>query len=117
MSDYAFIGTASGATRGFDPKLDSGTPPAIGGLQVSSILNGRLFRDMRPVSSYEKFTVRLDNLIPGQTYFLRLTNERGRTRTAIITDTSIGWTNRYIMPTTYTFQARASSHTFEVSAQ
>jgi hypothetical protein len=117
MSDYAFIGTSTVATRGFDPKLDSGSPPAIGGLQVSSILNGRLFRDMRPVSTYEKFTVRLDNLVPGQTYFIRLTNERGRTRTAIITDTSIGWTNRYVMPTTYTFQARSTSHTLEVSAQ
>ncbi len=74
----AYIGTAKGATNGFDPKLDSAMPPGIGGFQLTVTDSQPLFRDIRSVTSNQSYTLRMDGLVRGTTYSLMPNVERGK---------------------------------------
>jgi len=65
------IGQAGGASRGFDPALDSDLPPMMPGMQIAVRNNLFMFRDMRQSGTAESYVLDLKGLIPGKRYALR----------------------------------------------
>ncbi len=113
----AYVMQSTVATRGFDRKLDSGSPPTIGGFQVSSIASENLYRDARPVSGNETYTLKVDGLRIGKTYSVILNPEIGNATRMTLTNV----TDRKSIPgkagTRMTFVAKATTQMFTLNVQ
>jgi hypothetical protein len=71
------VGMARGATTGFDRTYDSGVPPSIGGLQLTSQNGQPLYRDFRAVASSVSYTLVASNLKVGKSYTMNLLAQAG----------------------------------------
>jgi hypothetical protein len=113
-SAFAFLAADVGATPVFDVREDSGLPPSMGGLQISSINGEALFRDVRPVSTSETYTMRVDGLTPGKRYVVFFDQLRGRTGTLAVRPER---TNRFVRLRAnghHTFTATQPTYRFDL---
>ena len=74
-SSSVFFGMASTGTNGFDAKLDSNLPPAIGGMQVSALspANDKRYLEFRPYAASGTYRMTLEGLVKGNPTLLLLT--------------------------------------------
>ena len=79
-SSAVFFGMASTGTTGFDPRLDSNLPPAIGGMQVSvlSPASDKRYLEYRGFSGSDTYRITLDGLIKGKPYTFVIDPVQGR---------------------------------------
>lgn len=77
------LGQNSQATAGVG-REDSPLPQGFGGFQMASINGGDLYRDVRPVRTGDRFTVRLDGLRAGRKYTLSNRAKSGSTSFTIM---------------------------------
>jgi hypothetical protein len=113
----AFIGQSGSATRGFDSRYDSGMPPGMGGLQVWTESPEALFRDTRHISQPETYRVRLDGLVAGKNYSLKLDLISGRQTYVTLFDRTYNISRRMRTTDSHPFTARSSSHIVEISVR
>jgi hypothetical protein len=111
----AFFGQTATATRGFDPREDSGAPPSIGGMQV--VLEGgidRLHTDVRRLGQSERYRIRLEGLQPGRRYALHFTPEAGLLSPFVGRDLTTRKLFQIPRRGQYLFAARATTHVIEI---
>ena len=89
-----FFGMSAAATAGFDARLDSNLPPAIGGMQVSALspTNDKRYLEYRPYSAASTYRMTLEGLIKGKTYSFVVDQIRGRWTQASARNVSSGAT-------------------------
>lgn len=112
----AFAGGSQAATRAFDPRLDSLMPPGIGGMQIVLIEGQRMYRDIQPMNSTAKFSLRLEGLIPGLSYTIGTSLLNGRVHDIRITDER-SVTRRLMPGQGFTFIASAKTQVWQVMFQ
>lgn len=88
LSARAIIGQSSSASRGYDPKEDSGMPPGIGGFQVIVEGTEAMYRDIRPLGAQEVYSLHLQGLTKGKLHRLNFTTLKGSVKTFSLRDGS-----------------------------
>lgn len=109
-SSKAIIGESPVATDKFDPKLDSGLPPGMGGLQIAINGTERMYRDIRKQGLLEEsFKLHMEGLVPGQKYSLKLSMLKGAIPYCTISDPDASYRKPSWPPSTYIFTAKNST--------
>lgn len=100
------IGQAYGATRNFDPALDSDFPPLMPGFQLAVRNRSLMFKDIRQALTDETFELELTGLNKGEKYALRFQPVLG-TKQLRLTDRGVsqGISSNY----DYTFTATGAT--------
>lgn len=112
----AVIGQTRSGTRGFDPREDSGMPPSMGGLAVTSRGSEPLFKDVRRLGRQEAYRVQMEHLRKGALYVFRARRGHGTPGSFSITDPQTGRKIRYIGSGSYAFVATGPKHEVIVEA-
>jgi hypothetical protein len=116
----AFFGMSSAGTTGFDARLDSNLPPAIGGMQISvlSPASDKRYLEYRPYSSAETYRMTLDGLVKGKTYTFVIDQVQGRWTQAVAKNLATGASySTGAARLTVAFVATGTSATFDVSVR
>jgi hypothetical protein len=111
---------SSAGTTGFDARLDSNLPPAIGGMQISvlSPASDKRYLEYRPYSSAETYRMTLDGLVKGKTYTFVIDQVQGRWTQAVAKNLATGASySTGAARLTVAFVATGTSATFDVSVR
>jgi hypothetical protein len=75
-----FFGMSAAATAGFDARMDSNLPPAMGGMQISALspANDKRYLEYRPYAAVATYRMSLDGLVKGKTYTFVVDQLQGR---------------------------------------
>lgn len=108
------IGQSQTATRGFDPREDSGMPPTMGGLQLTVQGTESFYRDIRAYGT-ETYQVRIDGLRAGTTYRLDSKMELGRAGMMTISDANNRPIKTIPAGSSFVFLATGASQTYKIT--
>lgn len=113
---YAVIGEALGATNAEDPRFDSGIPPSVGGLQMTSIGGSEpLFRDMRALNTRQVYSLHLTGLVPGKPVNVRFDMVHNRVQSFVVTNLQTGKSVRMTPFHSWSFTPTSTTGDFSVT--
>lgn len=104
-----YVGMASSVRSAFDPKWNSGPPPSMGGLSLTSTNGATLYKDYRSVSSQQIYSLNAQNLQVGKTYTLVLGHDIGVARKLYLSNLQDRTTTSVKSDQRYRFIARSTS--------
>ena len=111
----SIIGAAANGSDALNFAVDSTLPPAIaGGLQAYSVNGDRLFRDIRPINTYQTYTLNVDGLTAGQSYVVNFKSIVGRSKFFTVVDRATGQARMMYSGASWTLQAYGTSATLYV---
>jgi hypothetical protein len=114
LTSTVYAGMSRTATRGFDRDQDSALPPSVGGFQLAITDGGAPFRDTRPNSGGETYTMQLTGLTAGKTYTLNFTQDVGFQRYLAVLDVSRNVRTPIYRQTSYSFKASSTAMNFQL---
>ncbi len=114
-STDCFIATSGTAGAGFDAKEDSTLPPSFGGFQAKLAGTESLYRDVRRSGNQQIYTLKLDQLVPGKEYSIKMTPEIGYTNWVTLYDPTARTNFRPYKGNTYKFRAKKSVQEFRIT--
>lgn len=114
-SSDSFLGATRTATRGFDPKQDSGSPPPMGALQAVFETSQRLHQDIRTYGAAETHRLRLEGMTPGGYHTLKLFLSHGSIPHLRVKDDVTGFVRNLRPGASFSFRPSKTVQTFTVT--